>query len=123
MKVALELQPCCGNRSGIGTYTYELSKRLHNQNGLEFLGNVFDFCGKEKNCLDVNEFQFPVQKCSKLPYSVYRRIWSYVPISYWSLFESKADIGIFLTILFRQGFQEKQFRLSTIYHTFNFPKQ
>ena len=25
MKVALELQPCCGNRSGIGMYTYELA--------------------------------------------------------------------------------------------------
>lgn len=107
MKVALELQPCCGNRSGIGTYTYELSKRLRNQNGLEFLGNVFDFCSKEKNCLGVNEFQFPVQKCSKLPYSVYRRIWNYVPISYWSLFESKADIGVFFDYIIPPRFSGK----------------
>ena len=35
MKVALELQPCCGRRSGIGVYTYELAKRLRSENGLE----------------------------------------------------------------------------------------
>ncbi len=42
MKVALELQPCCGKRSGIGTYAYELAKRLNNRDGLEFCGNLFN---------------------------------------------------------------------------------
>ena len=28
MKVALELQPCCWARAGIGSYTWELAKRL-----------------------------------------------------------------------------------------------
>ena len=49
MKVALELQPCCGRRSGIGVYTYELAKRLRSENGLEFCGNLFNFAGRNDN--------------------------------------------------------------------------
>lgn len=51
MKVALELQPCCGKRSGIGMYTYELAKRMRDRDGLEFCGNLFNFAGRNDNSL------------------------------------------------------------------------
>lgn len=49
MRVALELQLCCGNRSGIRVYIYELAKHLKDQNGLQFCGNLFNFCGRNDN--------------------------------------------------------------------------
>lgn len=93
-KVALELQPCCGNRSGIGTYTYELAKRLKNQNGLEYVGNVFNFLGKNDNTSSLSGIQMPIRIQKSMPYGVYRRIWHKVPLTYSMMFP-KADLSIF----------------------------
>ena len=61
MKVALELQPCCGRRSGIGVYTYELAKRLRSENGLEFCGNLFNFAGRNDNTEALKEVAIPIR--------------------------------------------------------------
>ena len=58
MKVALELQPCCGQKSGIGNYTYEIAKRLQNTDEIHFEGNIFDFCGQGK--IDLSEISYKV---------------------------------------------------------------
>lgn len=95
MRVALELQPCCGNRSGIGMYTYELAKRLKDGDGLEFCGNLFNFAGRNDNSAALQGIEMPIQECRLFPYGVYRRIWNYCKIPYQKLFDQPSDLSIF----------------------------
>lgn len=99
MKVALELQPCLGKRSGIGIFVYELAKRLRDGNGLEFCGNLFNFMGKNDNSEYIRDIIMPVRENGILPYGVYRRIWNRVPIPYQSLFAGRADLNIFFNYI------------------------
>lgn len=99
MRVALELQPCCGNRSGIGMYTYELAKRMRDQDGLEFCGNLFNFAGRNDNSEALRGIEMPIRESAIFPYGVYRRIWNYVPISYQSLFPGRTDLSIFFNYI------------------------
>lgn len=99
MKVALELQPCCGKRSGIGIYAYELAKRLTNRNGLEFCGNLFNFMGRNDNSESLEGIAMPVRESRIFPYGVYRRIWDRIPVSYQSLFPGEADLSVFFNYI------------------------
>lgn len=98
MNVALELQPCCGNRSGIGTYTYELARRLRDGDGVTYSGTIFNCFGKEHGEQDLEGIQLSVEQCQLFPYGIYRRIWHWVPIKYQQLF-SPADIRIFFDFI------------------------
>lgn len=95
MKVALELQPVCGKRSGIGTYTYELSKRLKNEDGLEFHGNLFNFLKRNNNDDALSGITMPINENPSLTYGVYRRIWHALPIPYKCVFPQHADLSVF----------------------------
>lgn len=97
-KVALELQPCCGNRSGIGSYAYELARRLRNGNNLEFVGNVFNFLGRNNNDTSLAEIQMPVRTQVCIPYGIYRRIWHVLPLFYSMMFQ-KAELSIFFNYI------------------------
>lgn len=99
MKVALELQPCCGKRSGIGIYTYELAKRLADGDGLEFCGNLFNFMGRNDNSESLKDITMPIRESRIFPYGVYRRIWDWIPISYKSLFPGEADLSVFFNYI------------------------
>ena len=98
MRVALELQPCCGNRSGIGTYTYELARRMKSGDGLEFSGNVFNFLNKGENCVSLEGIDMPIHMQKSMPYGVYRRIWHYTPLTYGMLFPP-ADLNVFFNYI------------------------
>lgn len=99
MRVALELQPCCGKRSGIGVYTYELAKRMQDQDGLEFCGNLFNFLGRNDNSAVLAGISMPVQESGVFPYGIYRRIWGLFPIPYQNLFPECADLSIFFNYI------------------------
>lgn len=99
MKVALELQPCCGNRSGIGVYTYELARRLKDRDGLEFCGNLFNFTGRNDNSRTLEGIAMPIRESRFFPYGVYRRIWDVAPIPYQSLFPGKTDLTVFFNYI------------------------
>lgn len=99
MKVALELQPCCGNRSGIGQYTYEIAKRVHDQDNLEFCGNLFNFLSRNDNAEALSGIHMPIQISTLFPYGIYRRIWNVFPVPYGSLFQSKADLNVFFNYI------------------------
>ena len=99
MKVALELQPCCGKRSGIGTYVYELAKRLTDGNDLEFCGNLFNFMGRNDNSESLKDITMPIRESRMFPYGVYRRIWDWTPIPYQSLFPGEADLSVFFNYI------------------------
>ena len=86
MKIALDLQPCCGNRSGIGTYTYEIAKRLKDEDGLEFCGNLFNLAGRRDHSQALQGISMPIRENRMLDYGIYRRIWKQLPVSYQQLF-------------------------------------
>lgn len=98
MKVALELQPCCGNRSGIGFYTYELAKRLQDSDDLNFTGNVFNFLSRNDNTSSLADIHMPVRVQKNMPYGVYRRIWHALPLRYSMMFP-KADLSVFFNYI------------------------
>lgn len=99
MRVALELQPCCGKRSGIGNYTYELARHLESSADLEFSGNIFNFLGRNDNSSALNGVGLPINECRFFPYGVYRRIWNFIPIPYQGLFREKADLSVFFNYI------------------------
>lgn len=98
MKIALELQPCCWIRSGIGTYTYELVRRLESNDSLSYEGNVFNFLNRRDNSASLNGINIPINICKSFPYSIYRRIWNYIPIGYNQLFP-KSDLSVFFNFV------------------------
>ena len=99
MKVALELQPCCWARAGIGSYTWELAKRLRNEDDLEFCGNLFNFMGRNDNTAALSGVTMPIRENRLFPYGIYRRIWNIAPISYNRLFPGGADLTIFFNFI------------------------
>lgn len=97
-KVALELQPCLGHRSGIGMYAYKIASHIKNDNRLEFCGNLFNF---RRQCSLDEELQgvaLPMQEYTLIPYGVYRRIWHIIPLFY-RMFFPRADLNIFFNFI------------------------
>jgi len=112
MRVALELQPCCSRRSGIGIYTYELVKRMHEDDYLSFRGNLFKFF-LMKNDSALQEIRFPIDYIKIMPYGIYRRIWSVLPVSYQKMFPNGADITHFFNYIVPPGVKGKV--IDTVY--------
>ena len=99
MEVALEMQPCCGNQTGIGVYTCQLAKRLIPSDGIAYRGNVFDFMGRNHSISMQDTFPFPIVENRLLPYGVYRRIWNGLPFNYGQLFGGDADVTHFFNFV------------------------
>ncbi len=99
MKVSIELQPCLKNKSGIGVYTYELTKRLENFKDIKFQGNIFNFLNRNDIEQDIPDLTLNKNICSLFPYSIYRRIWRCMPIKYNVLFRNDADIYQFFNFI------------------------
>ncbi|MFR1380318.1 MAG: glycosyltransferase family 4 protein [Clostridium neonatale] len=99
MKLVLELQPCLKNKSGIGIYTYELTKRLQEYKDVEFNGHIFNFINRNDISKDLDGIDIEKNICSLFPYGVYRRIWHYIPIKYNWLFRDNADIYHFFNFI------------------------
>jgi glycosyltransferase involved in cell wall biosynthesis len=98
MRVALELELCCGQRSGIGIYTYELAKRLKNDENICFQGNVFNFLNRNDNGESLKDFVFPININTFMSYGVYRRIWHILPLTYRMMFK-QADVTHFFNYI------------------------
>lgn len=99
MKISLELQPCLKNKSGIGIYTYEISKRLQKCSNIILCGDIFNFINRNNIEKDIEELSFNKNIFSLFPYGVYRRVWNYVPIKYNWLFNDKSDIYHFFNFI------------------------
>lgn len=99
MKVALELQPCCWTRSGIGTFTYEIARRLESNVDIEFYGNVFDPFWKKNENGDLSDIKMPIRQNKLLPYGAYRRLWNYIPFEYQKIFTPKVDLSVFFNFI------------------------
>lgn len=94
-KVALELQPCLGNRSGIGVYTYELAKRMQDTDRLSFSGTVFNFLNHLDLRKDLDGITMPIYPSSLVPGTVYRLMPEPLTIPRHWLFPD-ADLSLFL---------------------------
>ncbi|ENZ30832.1 hypothetical protein HMPREF1084_03405 [Clostridium butyricum 60E.3] len=99
MKINLELQPCLKNKSGIGIYTYELTKLLQINKDIELSGEIFNFFNRNDISKDIEGLTIPIKLCTLFPYGVYRRIWNKIPINYNRLFQSDADIYHFFNFI------------------------
>ncbi len=97
--VALELQPCLGNRSGIGTYAWELSSRMRDDNALHFCGTAYNFLGRRDHSKDLEGIRIPVTEGKTLPYWAYRRIWNIAPIPYQWVIPTGADLHVFFNYI------------------------
>lgn len=104
--VSVELQPCLKNRSGIGTYTYELTKRLNNDPSLIIQGNVFNFGGRHDNSEIYHSFGCPIKENHLIPYSVFRLSHFFLPIPYSSIF-GESDINLFFNYIIPEGVKGK----------------
>lgn len=92
MKICLELQPYLKTKSGIGVYAYEISKHLELINRLSIELQVFNFASKNNMNKELLGLRANKDECKLMSYSIYRRIWDYLPISYNSLFKQQGDI-------------------------------
>lgn len=99
MKVSIELEPCLKNKSGIGVYTYELTKRLQSSKEIMFTGDIFNFLNRNSIPTDIEKLHIKKSICKLFPYAIYRRIWRYLPIKYNFLFEENADIYHFFNFI------------------------
>lgn len=99
MKVSIELQPCLKNKSGIGVYTYELTKRLQEYRDIEIQGNIFNFLNRNDIKNDIHGLNFKKNTCTLFPYGIYREIWRYIPVKYNFLFRGKSDIYQFFNFV------------------------
>ena len=97
-QIALELQPCMGNRSGIGMYAYEIARHLRADSAMSFRGNVFNFRSRTNLDEAIPQIGMPLRVCAKLPYGVYRRIWHALPVSYEAFFP-RADLTVFFNYI------------------------
>lgn len=94
-RVSFELQPCCGKRSGIGLYAYELVRRMRDTEEIAFVGQVFNLLGRNDNSASLSGIQMPICESRLMPYGVYRRIWNVLPFSYETMSGSRADLSVF----------------------------
>ncbi|MZK52795.1 glycosyltransferase family 4 protein [Clostridium beijerinckii] len=99
MKISLELQPCLKNKSGIGIYAYEISKRLQKYSDITLYGDIFNFINRNNIEKDIDGLNFNKNIFSLFPYGVYRRMWNYVPVRYNWLFNDKSNIYHFFNFI------------------------
>ena len=97
--VALELQPYIGNRSDIGTYAWELARRLQDDDDLHFCGTSYNFLGRHDRTAELEGIRMPVIEGRILPYWAYRRIWKLLPIPYHLAVPAKADLFVFFNYI------------------------
>lgn len=111
MKVALELQACAAQMSGIGNYTFQLAKRIYRMEGADVSGNYFNFCMRNPRLSEagLNE---KVEYNYYLPYGVYRRIWDVIPVPYRKMF-TPADVTHFFNYIVPPGVSGKV--IDTVY--------
>ena len=105
MKIALELQPCSNQMSGIGHYTFQLSKRLFEMDAEHVCGNYFNLCMRGPKLSDLG-LSGKVNYNIALQYGVYRRIWDKFPIPYRMMFP-RADITHFFNFIVPPGVSGK----------------
>lgn len=98
MHVALELQPCWGQLTGIGHYTHELAKRLVPTGEVSFQGNLFNFAGRHDNSFLHDTMPFFVRENKLMPYGIYRRLWKLIPVGYEAFF-GEADVTHFFNYI------------------------
>ena len=105
MKIALELQPCSNQMSGIGYYTFQLAKHLFEMDAVNVRGNYFNLCMRSPKLSEIG-LNGTVNYNAFLQYGVYRRVWDKIPIPYRIMFP-RADITHFFNFIVPPGVSGK----------------
>ena len=105
MKIALELQPCSRQMSGIGYYTFQLAKHLFEMDAANVRGNYFNFCMRNPKLSDIG-LNGTVNYNALLPYGIYRRVWDKLPVPYRMMFP-RADVTHFFDYIVPPGVSGK----------------
>lgn len=105
MRIALELQLCSSQMSGIGHYTFQLAKRIYRMEDAEVRGNYFNFCMRNAKLSEIG-LTGQVDYNALLPYGAYRRFWDIVPVPYRVMFPP-ADISHFFNYIVPPGVSGK----------------
>ena len=100
--VALELDPCFGERSGIGLYAYEMIRRMRGGDRIQYVGQAFNFAGQRNIKKALPDIAIPIRENRLLHYGLLRRIWRRLPVPYQSFFPDKADLHIFFNYIVPQ---------------------
>lgn len=98
MRIALDMQPCGGQMTGIGYQTYELARRLVPSETFQIRGHLFNFMGRNDHSALHSAMPFPVMENKLMPYGVYRRLWQFIPVRYETFF-GEADIFHFFNFI------------------------
>lgn len=100
MRIAFELQPMLKDRTGVGWYTYNIIKEISRlKKGNDLIGCVFNFNGRNDLSLQLNDIDIELDTCKFFPYSIYTRLWDFIPVMYNSLFTKKVDIYHFFNFV------------------------
>lgn len=75
MKVAIELQPCLKNKSGIRIYTYEPSKRLSQNNNIQLTEDIFNFLNRNDISKNLEGLTFHKDMCNLVPFYTKNILW------------------------------------------------
>lgn len=98
-KVSLELQQCGKNQGGIGSFAYEIAKRITQYSEYQYYGNYFSFLHRCDIDSLFQDFDLKIRENSIISYGVYRRLWDVIPIEYERLFGEEIDLSIFFNFV------------------------
>ncbi|WP_295856806.1 glycosyltransferase family 1 protein [uncultured Oscillibacter sp.] len=98
-KISLELQQCGQYQGGIGTFAYEIAKRITKYGAFEYYGNYFNFLQRKDAASMFRELGFPVRENALMPYGVFRRMWDVCPFYYETFFGEKTDLSVFFNFI------------------------
>lgn len=98
MKIGLEIQSILKDKTGVGWYTQKIIENFNNSE-IEFEGYGFNFLNRNDIKEELEHLNFNCKINNFIPYSIYRRIWKFIPISYNTLFNSDVDIYHFFNYI------------------------
>lgn len=93
-KVSLDLHSCLGPLTGVGNYTFELAKRLHSGNRIEYQGNVFNHFRDYDTELLKKNLSYKLSESVFIPQGAIDKLPAWFPFGYSDVF-GRSDITHF----------------------------